>query len=180
MKCPHCGFVNSDYSYRCVKCNKDLANASKFKHPPQPPQNPNINTPQSNQQINTSNQTQNKWTTTTTNKTQQFSHTKTTINQPSSSGLPDFAKIFMKPTNEIRTFLIPNIIATLLCCMPLGIIGLFFSTNVQHHIDAGNLDEARKSSERAWLFMVIAYGSGFIFGSIYLLFQILTILGNLS
>ena len=166
MKCPHCGFENSDYTYRCVKCSNDLANAHTRQ--PKPAQKPqNTGQQQSNQK---------QWTSLSSKHTQKNTRTTYTGKQ-SNQNFNSIFDIFKSSSTDIKTYLIPNIIATMMCCMPVGIIGIFYSTHVQHHLNSGNIDEARKASERARLFMIIAYSSGIIFGNFYLFLQFLNIWG---
>lgn len=70
-----------------------------------------------------------------------------------------------KPDN----YLVWNIVATLACCIPTGIVGIVMSNKVNEAYARGDMERARKMSERAaWWFII-----SLVLGLIALPFQIL-------
>ncbi|MDE7407374.1 MAG: CD225/dispanin family protein [Muribaculaceae bacterium] len=56
---------------------------------------------------------------------------------------------------EPPTYLIWNILATVLCCIPSGILGIYFSAKVSSKYSRGDYHGARVMSERAqWMVML--------------------------
>lgn len=58
------------------------------------------------------------------------------------------------------TYLVWNIVATLACCIPTGIVGIVMSNKVNEAYARGDMQRARKMSERAawWLLISIVLG----------------------
>lgn len=63
-----------------------------------------------------------------------------------------------KPAN----YLVWSILATLLCCLPLGIVSIIFAAQVDSKFAAGDYDGAEQSSKRAKMWAWIAFASGLI------------------
>ncbi len=79
----------------------------------------------------------------------------------------------------LPNYLAPAVIVTFICCMPLGAVALIYSARVNGKQIAGELDEARKSSESARLWCWIAFGVGIVFWTFYIiLIVILMVLAN--
>lgn len=57
-----------------------------------------------------------------------------------------------------------NIAATILCCIPAGIIGIVFSAMVRNKYDQGDYDGALKASNRASLWFILSVVLGIISG----------------
>lgn len=56
---------------------------------------------------------------------------------------------------EPPTYLVWNILATVLCCIPVGAVGIYFSTKVSSRYSQGDYYGARRMSERAqWMIIV--------------------------
>lgn len=70
------------------------------------------------------------------------------------------------------TWLWQSIVATVLCCMPLGIVGIVFSSQAQAAINVGNLVEARQKAQQAKTFTLISVGLG-IFPWLFLVVPLL-------
>ena len=69
-----------------------------------------------------------------------------------------------KPDN----YLVWSILSTVLCCVPLGIVAIVYSTKVDKLWESGNFDEAEASARKAKTWMLIAIACGVI-GSILML-----------
>ena len=62
----------------------------------------------------------------------------------------------------VNTYLIPSIIVTLCCCLPLGIVAIVFAAQSSSKLSAGDLNGARESASRAKLFFWLALVLGII------------------
>lgn len=60
------------------------------------------------------------------------------------------------------TYLVWAILSTLLCCIPLGIISIIFSSRVQTQWNQGDFEGAKKSSQQARLWAIIAGVAGIL------------------
>lgn len=72
------------------------------------------------------------------------------------------------------TWLWQSIVATVLCCLPLGIPGIVFASQAQAAINVGNLTEAHQKAGQAKTFTLISGGLGLllwlaVFGPFFLL-----------
>lgn len=65
-------------------------------------------------------------------------------------------------TTPPDTWLWQSIVATILCCMPLGIPGIVFSSQAQTAISMGNLAEAQQKAQQAKTFTLISAGLGLL------------------
>lgn len=67
---------------------------------------------------------------------------------------------FGQPAPRINTHLVKAILATLFCCMPLGIVAIVKAAQANSLIDSGNLEKAHKSakSANAWANWSIGLG----------------------
>lgn len=75
-----------------------------------------------------------------------------------------------KPEN----YLVWSILATLLCCLPLGIAAIIYSTKVDSEWNAGRHNEAVKASEQAKQFLLFSVVAGVV------VFFVTFVLGFLS
>ncbi|KJE21939.1 Interferon-induced transmembrane protein [Frankia torreyi] len=56
----------------------------------------------------------------------------------------------------IRTYLWQSLVATLLCCLPTGIVAIVYATQTQTRLQTGNLAGAREASGRARRWCIIS------------------------
>ena len=63
---------------------------------------------------------------------------------------------------EVSNYLIPAILSTIFCCMPLGVVSIIFATQVNSKVAAGDLAGAAEASKKAKMFMFIAVGLGLL------------------
>lgn len=72
----------------------------------------------------------------------------------------------MQPTADGRrkpdNYLAWAIISTILCCVPLGAVAIYFAAQVNTRFTAGDFDGAEKASERAQLWIILAIVLGLI------------------
>lgn len=73
------------------------------------------------------------------------------------------------------SYLAWNIVMTLCCCMIGGIIGIIFSAQVAQKWQRGDIEGARKSSERAAWCLILSFVFGLISMPFQLLFQMATL-----
>ena len=64
------------------------------------------------------------------------------------------------PAQQIPNYLIPAILSTVFCCLPLGVASIIFATQVNSKVAAGDTAGAMESSKKAKMFMFIAIGLG--------------------
>lgn len=55
-----------------------------------------------------------------------------------------------------------SIVATLLCCLPLGVVGIVFAAQSKSAWDSGNAVEAKEKADKAKMFTLIAAGAGLL------------------
>ena len=65
-------------------------------------------------------------------------------------------------TANIPNYLIPAILATLFCCLPVGVVSIIFATQVNSKLEAGDVAGATEASRKAKMFMFIAVGLGLL------------------
>lgn len=78
----------------------------------------------------------------------------------------------MKPTN----WLWQSIVATLLCCLPFGIVGIIYATRVDSLYHQGRYAESEKASKNAKTWTLISVGAAIIY---YIVLALMFVTGNL-
>jgi hypothetical protein len=63
-------------------------------------------------------------------------------------------------TSDIQNYLIPAILSTIFCCLPLGVVSIIFATQVNSKVASGDIAGAMEASKKAKMFMFIAAGLG--------------------
>lgn len=71
------------------------------------------------------------------------------------------------PRPHIPNYLAPSILVTLCCCLPLGIPAIIYSAQVNPRAQAGDINGAMDSSNKAKMWVVIAFAAGTIGGVLY-------------
>jgi hypothetical protein len=77
---------------------------------------------------------------------------------PAAAGPFAAAPLQPKPAN----YLVWAILATLLCCLPFGIVGIIFAAQVDSKYNAGDYAGAQLASGRAKLWSWLAFGVGML------------------
>lgn len=67
-----------------------------------------------------------------------------------------------------KNYLVESILVTIFCCLPLGIVGIIFATQVNSKYDAGDYAGAEKASKQAKQFMTWGLISGVVILVAYL------------
>ena len=71
---------------------------------------------------------------------------------------------------KVDTWLWQSILVTLVCCLPLGVVGIVFASQAQSAINVGNVAEAEQKARTAKLMSLIGGGIGLAVLVIYLIF----------
>jgi hypothetical protein len=66
------------------------------------------------------------------------------------------------PAQTIPNYLVQSILVTLCCCLPLGVVAIIFSAQVNSKLAAGDIAGAQDASNKAKLFCWIAVGLGLV------------------
>ena len=70
---------------------------------------------------------------------------------------------------QVQTWLWQSIAVTLLCCMPLGVVGIVFAAQAQGALNAGDIAEAQRKADTARTFAI----AGFVIGLVLIPFVFL-------
>ncbi|HEX9424030.1 MAG TPA: CD225/dispanin family protein [Pyrinomonadaceae bacterium] len=63
---------------------------------------------------------------------------------------------------NIPNYLIPAILATVFCCLPVGVASIVFAAQVNGKLATGDIAGAAEASRKAKTFMFIAIGLGVV------------------
>src|SRR4051812_37326693 len=66
------------------------------------------------------------------------------------------------PSQDIPNYLWQSIAVTLCCCLPTGIAGIYYATQVNKQVTAGDYPAAQRSSESAKKWVYISVGLGIV------------------
>ena len=72
-----------------------------------------------------------------------------------------------------KTWLVESILATIFCCLPLGIVGIINASNVTSKYEAGDIKGAQKASVEAKKWTKIAFFIGLAVIVLYILFIVI-------
>ena len=97
--------------------------------------------------------------------------------------LPEFAIMFapieskpVTPTPQQQcppTYLVWAILSTLCCCQIFGIVAIIYAANVKSKFYRGDIDGAKKSSENAALWIILAFTLGLLSLPVQMLISLL-------
>lgn len=73
---------------------------------------------------------------------------------------------------HVPNYLAWSIVTTLLCCLPLGIPAIVYSSQVDSKLRNGDYEGAINSSKKAKMWCWIAFGVGLAVGILYFIFVI--------
>jgi hypothetical protein len=90
------------------------------------------------------------------------------------SPLPPLVPTYATPVVEAppKNWLIESILVTILCCLPLGIVGIIHATKVDTFWSTGQREEAYKASQEAGKWVKIGAISGFIAIVLYIILMV--------
>lgn len=63
---------------------------------------------------------------------------------------------------QIPNYLVQSIVVTLCCCLPLGVVAIIFSAQVNSKLAAGDVAGAREASNKAKMFAWLGFGIGIV------------------
>lgn len=69
-----------------------------------------------------------------------------------------------------KNYLVESILVTIFCCMPFGIAGIVFASQVNSKFQSGDIDGAIKASKDAKKWMKWSFISGIIIIVLYMIF----------
>jgi hypothetical protein len=72
--------------------------------------------------------------------------------------------------SQPKNYLVESILVTIFCCMPFGIAGIVFASQVNSKYASGDYDGAVKASQDAKKWMKWGFISGIIVLALYLIF----------
>ncbi len=67
----------------------------------------------------------------------------------------------------MKNYLVPSILVTLCCCMPLGIVAIVFAAQVNTKLAAGDYAGAEASAKNAKMWCWIGFGLGLVIAIAY-------------
>ena len=85
----------------------------------------------------------------------------------------DFTQQPQVPQTPPKNWLVESILVTIFCCLPFGIAGIVFASQVNSKVAAGDYEGANLSSANAAKWTKIGFWVGLIAGVIYLAFVFL-------
>lgn len=69
----------------------------------------------------------------------------------------------LAPNSIPDNYLVWTILSTIICCVPLGAVGIYFSSRVDRYLHLGQYDAARDASQKAMIFAIVAAVVGALF-----------------
>lgn len=80
---------------------------------------------------------------------------------------PPAAPPSVVPAQKVPNYLVQAILATLLCCVPTGIVAIVYASRVNSKLQAGDVPGAIEASGKAKLWSWVSLGLGLVVGVIY-------------
>ena len=74
--------------------------------------------------------------------------------------------------STVPNHLVLTILTTILCCVPLGAVGIYFSTQVNSRLNVGDYQGAVDASKKAKMWAIISAGVGLVVVVVSILIQI--------
>ena len=69
-----------------------------------------------------------------------------------------------------KNWLVESILATVLCCLPLGIAGIIFAASVEGKFSRGDIDGANRAAQTAKTMVILSIVSGLVGFFVYVFF----------
>lgn len=82
---------------------------------------------------------------------------------------PSYGQPMGSPPNN---YLVPAILTTLFCCLPLGVVSIVFAAQVNSKYSAGDVAGAQEASEKAKKFAIWSAIAGVIVIVLYIIFVV--------
>jgi len=76
----------------------------------------------------------------------------------------EIAAISGRPGEAVNSYLIPAILTTLFCCLPFGVVGIIYASQVSGKVAAGDLKGAKAAanSAKTWSIVSLLMGLGIV------------------
>lgn len=84
------------------------------------------------------------------------------------------------PGYQIPNYLVPSILVTLFCCLPLGVAAIVFAAQVNTKVAAGDIAGAQDASDKAKLFCWLSFGLGLFVTAAYIGLMMLGAMAEMS
>lgn len=79
-----------------------------------------------------------------------------------------------------KTWMVESILVTILCCLPLGIVGIINASKVNSLFSAGDYAGAQKASAEAGKWTKIGAGIGLVGIILYIIFVVIAGVGSMA
>lgn len=93
-----------------------------------------------------------------------------TIEEPVQEPAPKAEDVKPQPLQETApaepcppNYLVWTVLVTVMCCVPLGVISLIYSSQVKTKYNAGDIEGAKKASSKTELWLILAFVLGLIY-----------------
>ena len=73
---------------------------------------------------------------------------------------------------QINTWMVPSVLVTALCCVPLGIVAIVFASRANSALTAGNYQLAQENANKAKTWFWAALIGGFVFSVFWIIVQV--------
>lgn len=83
------------------------------------------------------------------------------------------------PAN-IPNYLVPAILATLFCCLPVGVVSIVFATQVNNKVAAGDIQGAMAASKSAKLWLIVSVSLGLLLWVVVILANVLGFMAGIA
>lgn len=97
--------------------------------------------------------------------TNDFNQTPSQYPQGYGTPVQDNSQFQQKPIPPLKpaNWLWQSILATVLCCLPFGIVGIIFATKVDSHYYSGRYAEAENAARKAKMWTIISAVSALLY-----------------
>ena len=83
------------------------------------------------------------------------------------------------PAN-VPNYLVPAILATLFCCLPVGVVSIIFATQVNSKVAAGDIQGALAASKSAKLWLIVSVCLGLVVVVVVILLNVLGLMAGIA
>ncbi|MDZ4168423.1 MAG: CD225/dispanin family protein [Coriobacteriia bacterium] len=165
MNCSNCGNANAEGSQYCASCGAQLFGQAAPPAPPVPPAPEGYGQPAA------------------AGYDEQVAGGYTVAPPPAAPAPPAYGQQYTQPQMHpqpgyapappVKNHLVMAILATVLCCIPLGAVGIIYAAQVNSKLASGDYAGAQRASKNALIWSWVAIGGGLIGGVLYAVLAIL-------
>jgi len=84
------------------------------------------------------------------------------------------------PPANVPNYLVPAILATLFCCLPVGVVSIVFATQVNSKLAAGDIQGAQAASRNAKLWLIVSVCLGLVVGLVVIVANVLGLMAGIA